>query len=285
MIRHGSLFTGGCAGFDLAAHVLGWQNIFHCEKHKKRRLAVSKRWPNSISYGDIKTVDFKPHRGKIDVLSGSDPCQPHSRAGLGKGQADDKYLWPEMFRAVCEIHPFAIVNENVDGTIANGVLDIKIDDLEKEGYACQAYCIPAEAVGALHQRDRVWLVAIDSNNNVQIRKTGDISSATSEEILQKRHQVQHIGEPVDLWAVAANTDPKRFQEQYNGSFASSFQEGLSRYFGFGPAPHGHISRDIIELWECLMGYPKGWTILIGTKGSQHVETPSSGKLHTKSSKQ
>jgi len=38
-------------------------------------------------------------------------------------------------------------------------LDDVLSDLENEGYACQAFVIPACAVNAPHKRDRVWIVA------------------------------------------------------------------------------------------------------------------------------
>jgi len=39
------------------------------------------------------------------------------------------------------------------------VLDQKIADLENSGYTCRAFNIPAVAVGAHHERQRIFLVA------------------------------------------------------------------------------------------------------------------------------
>ena len=47
------------------------------------------------------------------VWTGSCPCQPFSTAGQAKGQADERHLWPEMFRLIRECKPDAIFGEQV----------------------------------------------------------------------------------------------------------------------------------------------------------------------------
>jgi DNA (cytosine-5)-methyltransferase 1 len=158
-MKHGSLFSG-VGGWDLASEWMGWENVFHCELDEFPRSILNKYWPSAATYEDITKADFTIHRRGIDILTGSDPCQPHSFAGKRTGTSDERFLWPEMLRAVKEIQPAWVVNENVEGTISNGVLDTKISDLETEGYTCWPPLImPANAFGSLHKRNRVWLVA------------------------------------------------------------------------------------------------------------------------------
>lgn len=253
----GGLFSG-IGGFELASQWAGIEPLWSNDYDKKCCKTLRKNFSHKIIHKSIVELtkeDIEP----VDIICGGDPCQPHSVAGLGKGTEDNRYLWPEMLRIIRGIGPAFVLNENVDGTIANGVLDRKINDLEAEGYACQSYVIPAESVGALHRRFRVWLVAYDPNRLTPGRKAGEIQSTGHQKKLPKRHKVQHTGQPADLWAFGANTDTERFKEQYNASKSSILQEGLSGYFGFGPAPHGHISRDFLEsgVIGMLNGLPAG----------------------------
>jgi len=166
-LAHGSLFTG-FGGFDLAAEMMGWKNIFHCEIDPFCKHLLKYYWPESISYEDIKKTDFTVHRGHIDILTGGFPCQPYSVAGKRKGTEDDRHLWPEMLRAIREIQPRWIVGENVFGLISwNGglVFDEVQDNLEAEGYEVQPFILPACAVNAPHRRDRIWFVAYSNNND------------------------------------------------------------------------------------------------------------------------
>jgi DNA-methyltransferase (dcm) len=118
-MKHASLFSG-IGGFDLAAEWMGWGNEFHCEWNEFGQKVLKHHFPNSISYHDITKTDFTKHRGQIDVLTGGFPCQPYSTAGLRKGKADERHLFPEMLRAIKEIQPRWVIGENVRGLVSWG---------------------------------------------------------------------------------------------------------------------------------------------------------------------
>lgn len=188
---HGSLFSGFDAP-SLASFQMGWENVFHCEVNGFCNIILKYWFPNSEHYEDISKTDFKKWRGKIDILTGGFPCQPFSVAGQRKGTDDNRYLWPQMLRAIQEIQPTWVIGENVAGIltmvqsgeeteVANGcsifeednrkrvllrqeyVVETICQDLEREGYSIQPILIPACAVGAPHRRDRVWFVAHRTN--------------------------------------------------------------------------------------------------------------------------
>lgn len=202
-MTHGSLFSG-IGGAEVAAEWMGWENLFHCEINPFGRKVLEYWYPNSISYEDITKTDFTEWRGRIDVLTAGFPCQPFSVAGQRKGADDDRYLWPQVVRAIHEIKPTWVVGENVVGIltmvqpgeeveVGNGstlfgesdrkrvllrqeyVIETVCRDLEREGYEVQPFVIPACAVGAPHRRDRVWIVA---------RRTAPDSADTRPESLQ-----------------------------------------------------------------------------------------------------
>jgi DNA (cytosine-5)-methyltransferase 1 len=93
------------------------------------------------------------------VWTASLPCQPFSNAGLRKGTADDRHLWPVFFRLVSECRPPVIFGEQVDSRDGLAWLDGVQADLESLAYAVAAVVLPAASVGAPHQRHRIFWVA------------------------------------------------------------------------------------------------------------------------------
>lgn len=197
-MTHASLFSG-IGGAELAASWLGWDNMFHCEIQEFQRKVLEYWFPDSISYEDITKTDFTEWRGKVDILTAGFPCQPFSLAGKRAGANDNRYLWPEMLRAVREIQPTWVVGENVAGILSmvqpgkevkmgrtdtlfeenhiyrteqQFTLDVICEDLEHAGYAVQPFVIPACAVGAPHRRDRVWIVAHRTNARTESVQQG-----------------------------------------------------------------------------------------------------------------
>lgn len=192
---HGSLFSG-IGGSEIAAEIMGWKNMFHCEINPFGRKILDYWFPNSKSYEDITKTDFTEWREKINVLTGGFPCQPFSVAGQRKGAEDNRYLWPEMLRAIREIQPDWVVGENVAGILSmvqpgsetalgreeslfgevdrerilhrqEYVVETVCNDLEREGYSVQPVVIPACAVGAPHRRDRVFFIAHRADAGVE----------------------------------------------------------------------------------------------------------------------
>jgi DNA (cytosine-5)-methyltransferase 1 len=172
-MTHGSLFSG-IGGFDLAAHWMGWDNIFHCEWNPFGQKVLKHHFPNSISYNDITKTDFSIHRGNIDILTGGFPCQPYSSAGERLGKADERHLFPEMLRAIKEIKPRWVIGENVRGLVSWGgglVFHEVCSDLEREGYEVQPFLIPAASKDAPHRRERIWFIAY--SNGIRSGQSGD----------------------------------------------------------------------------------------------------------------
>jgi DNA (cytosine-5)-methyltransferase 1 len=97
------------------------------------------------------------------VWTASVPCQPWSRAntkqGSGRGESDRRHLWPDYLGLVRQSRPPVMFGEQVADAIALGWLDGVCVDLEREGYAVASAVLPAYAVGAAHQRNRLYWVA------------------------------------------------------------------------------------------------------------------------------
>ncbi|PYS88173.1 MAG: DNA (cytosine-5-)-methyltransferase [Acidobacteria bacterium] len=180
---HIDLFSG-IGGFALAARWAGFRTVAFCEidgycqkvlaknfladaEHAGQQGCGQHEIPNGREtdavasrckiWSNIFDFDGTAYRG-CDLLTGGFPCQPFSVAGKRRGAADDRALWPQMFRVISEARPAWILGENVPGIIPME-LDNVLSDLESIGYACRSLVIPACAVDARHRRDRLWIVA------------------------------------------------------------------------------------------------------------------------------
>ena len=176
-LTYGSLFSG-IGGIDLGMDLAGFNCAWQVEIDDYCREVLEEHWPGVPKYEDIYKVkgsEVEP----VDILCGGFPCQPVSVAGKRGGVDDERWLWDEFYRLICEIRPRWVVAENVPGLLsANsgrafaGVLR----DLAEGGYDAVWDVYPAGGpggVGALHKRERIFLVAY-SNSSKQTKESGDV---------------------------------------------------------------------------------------------------------------
>lgn len=190
-MKHLDLFSG-IGGFALAAQWAGLETVQFVEIEDYAQRVLKQSWPNVPVHGDIRTFDGRPFSGQIFLLTGGFPCQPFSVAGKRKGTADTRFLWPEMLRVIGEVKPKFVLAENVPGLLSqeNGmVFEHCLSDLESQGYEVEPILAPACGVGALHKRERVWIVAhsrfggrgnfegIDGGENASEQRTGNTSAS------------------------------------------------------------------------------------------------------------
>jgi DNA (cytosine-5)-methyltransferase 1 len=179
---HLDLFSG-IGGFALAAQWAGFRTIGFCEIDKycqkilannfladTRNARSSRAGGESQSKGlqqqsrnghpeiisnifDLNGRDF----AGVSLITGGFPCQPFSVAGKRRGAADDRAIWPEMFRVISEARPAWVLGENVPGIIPME-LDNVLSDLEGIGYATRPFNIGAVSVDARHRRQRIWII-------------------------------------------------------------------------------------------------------------------------------
>ncbi|MBP2474745.1 DNA (cytosine-5)-methyltransferase 1 [Crossiella equi] len=126
------LFAGG-GGLAMAVHHVGFRPLLVNEfaRHACNTLELNgaklrgedewipeegeKAWP--LVPGDVQELDLNYLRGKVDLIAGGPPCQPFSLGGVAKGDEDKRNMFPEMFRAIREIQPKAVICENVRGLL------------------------------------------------------------------------------------------------------------------------------------------------------------------------
>ena len=179
MLTVGSLFAG-IGGLDLGLERAGMQVRWQVENNPYCIRVLEKHWPEVKRYGNIFEVDgttLEP----VDIICGGFPCQPVSHAGKRKGKSDDRWLWPEFARIVRSVRPKWVLVENVPGLLTIGVDTRKrlkripdeespmgeiLRDLALCGYDAEWDCISAASVGALHRRDRIFIVAYSNSSRL-----------------------------------------------------------------------------------------------------------------------
>jgi DNA (cytosine-5)-methyltransferase 1 len=165
LLTHFSLFSG-IGGIDLASEWAGFTTVGQVEIDDYCNKVLEKHWPDVPRWRDVRDVTRESVSargiGRITLLSGGFPCQPHSCAGKRKASADERDLWGEFARVIRELEPRWVLAENVRGLLSSEsgrFFGRVLRDLANMGYAVGWCCYGANAVGAPHQRERVFIVA------------------------------------------------------------------------------------------------------------------------------
>jgi DNA (cytosine-5)-methyltransferase 1 len=162
------LFSGA-GGMSLGLERTGqFQTLAFCEIEPYARSVLARHWPGVPCYDDVETADFASV-GPVDLVTAGFPCQDISFAGKGAGLSGDRSgLFWHILRAVCLVGQPRILLENVAGLLVRGMPEV-CGALAEVGHDAEWHCIPARAVGAPHNRDRLWILT-DPQRNEQPRQ-------------------------------------------------------------------------------------------------------------------
>jgi len=162
---HIDLFSG-IGGFALGARANGLTTEVFCEVEKDCQEFLKECWQVPV-VKDVRKFDGRKWTGRF-LLTAGVPCQPASRAGKQRGADDDRWLWPEALRITAEARPRWALFENPPGIYDVG-FDGIISELESIGYEVGIIEIPACAVNSPQRRNRVWIVASSSKQEIPAR--------------------------------------------------------------------------------------------------------------------
>lgn len=121
------------------------------------------------------------------IWTASCPCQPFSVAGKGAGTDDPRHLWPDVLRLLRAARPDVLVGEQVAGKAGYDWFDGVSADLDREGYTSRAVDIPACAVDAPLQRNRLyWCAVADADSRGRRGRAQDAQRGAVERTATER---------------------------------------------------------------------------------------------------
>ena len=163
-----------CSGFGgiergLESRIDGFKTVCHVEGEAYAVANLVKKIQEGAIHeapvwSNVQTFDGTPWRGKLDIITGGFPCQPHSSAGKLLGQKDPRNLWPDVKRIIGEVSPRLLFLENVSN-INNTIGPSIVGDLAEMGYNSAWCVVRASEVGAPHRRARWFIMAIANTYN------------------------------------------------------------------------------------------------------------------------
>lgn len=255
-MRYVSLFSG-VGGIDLGLDRAGMTCAYQVEIDPYCRKVLAKHWPDVPRWDDIKTFP-RTHAmsllGNVDMVAGGFPCQPVSKAGKMRGAADERFLWPEMYRVCKALSPRYILVENVIRLLSapdgmgrwGGLFGGILGDLASLGYCVEWHCIPASSINALHRRDRVWIVAYSEHDGPpEASERGDHRGIQQQQGREKESESPEqsstgCDQPA-LFQDVPNTDQQGL-EGHSGDVPDRNQPGRIIEGAFGPVTKGSLRR-------------------------------------------
>jgi len=90
---------------------------YSCETLRHNSLSATPTLACTVHNLNVAEMDWRHVRHSVRLLVAGTPCQPFSLGGKHKAQHDGRNLFPEVFRAIRDLRPAAVLLENVRGLL------------------------------------------------------------------------------------------------------------------------------------------------------------------------
>jgi DNA (cytosine-5)-methyltransferase 1 len=222
----------------------------HCCRVLRKQVAAGNLPPGDVDERDIRDVRAEDLAGydaihlfagvggfplglrmagvpdDFGICTGGFPCQDISNAGRKAGiDGDRSGLWSEFARILRDLRPRHVLVENVAALLVRGMGRV-LGDLAALGYDAEWAVLPASAVGALHIRPRVFIVAYPGGVRPQPRGEAlDLAGAGRDAEGEAREWQRGGHAALDRRAVVA--DPERPGLALGSCFGGDAREELA----------------------------------------------------------
>jgi DNA (cytosine-5)-methyltransferase 1 len=207
---------------------------------------------------DAKTFDARLFCGKIHGIIGGYPCTPFSLAGTRSGEDHPGHIYPAISRAIEATKPIWCFFENVDDHLSLG-FDTVYKDLQRMGYKVEAGIYSAEEVGAPHERERLFILAVaNCYSNGYGTGTGRINETSGETKGKTQREKWNNLLRQWMWDVIGNGG-----EKLGNSNLSKWRQNVTT---------GHKrNRDNAEWKEATGGFKSSGEKSLANDGGQRLE--------------
>jgi DNA (cytosine-5)-methyltransferase 1 len=259
MLNGLSLFTG-IGGLDVA--LSDWvRPIAYCEidpycqgvllsRQATCDIGIAPIWDN------VSTLSCGHFDVAIDIIYGGFPCQGISVAGLGKGLADERSgLFFEIVRLAKEIKPIFIFLENVPAITRRGGLEV-VRILAEMGYDCRWCVISAASVGALHRRERWFLLAHAKHNGASTSENrGSVKEKHVSGIDEQKKDSRSTQRTSCLSTDVADTSSEGLEGQRQISFGNEKEKPITSSNCHPFESREHWQKTVSKMDKCSHGLP------------------------------
>ncbi|MFF6903458.1 DNA cytosine methyltransferase [Streptomyces hydrogenans] len=250
-LRHGSFCTG-YGGLDSAVQaVFGGTVAWTSDIDPGAARIIAHRMPGVPNLGDLTTTNWAAvlnEHGPVDIVTGGYPCQPFSVAGRRKGTEDDRHIWPYIADALGVLRPRYAIFENVAGHLRLG-FDTVLADLARLGFDVEWCCVRASEVGAPHQRNRLFLLAVAQDPDGTTRNQRRLAAPGEEESRGARSDAGGRGGAPAPDAGGEGLEVRRVEPHRHERQAAERGRGERDWGQYAPA---------IARWESVTGRRAPW---------------------------
>lgn len=224
--RVATLFSGiGAIEYAFKRLNLNTEIVFASDNDKFAKQSYFENYDIDESrwYADVRDVNGKKYKGKIDLLVGGSPCQSFSMVGKRKGFKDTRgTLFYEFARIVKESQPKVFIFENVKGLIShdkgNTFETIKAT-FNELGYNYFYQVMNAKNYGIPQHRERIFVIGFkDKSIDFEFPEPIDLEHRMQDFLEDYTESKYYLKEKGVKFVTSSKNRKKRYT-QINGDIA------------------------------------------------------------------
>ena len=226
MIKIATVFSGiGSVEHALDRLKLEHEIVFACDndKYVKQSYFANYHITEDRWFEDVRTLNGKQFKGKVDLFVGGSPCQSFSMVGKRKGLEDDRGLLVfEFIRLLKEIQPKVFIFENVKGlTNHNGgkTWEKILQEFLSLNYSISYQILNAKDYGIPQNRERLFVIGLLNSKKKFVFPEKQELKLKVKDLLEDTPNPKYYLPPKGVAFVTDEKNLKKSYTQINGDIA------------------------------------------------------------------